>query len=72
MQSIRRSSPFAHTLAVGYTDDIIGYLPDPNAYKAGEYAAIVVPKIIDLPPFTPQAAGRMAEAAGKLLQTVSS
>ena len=70
--AIRRSSPFQHTLVVGYTDDIIGYLPDPNAYKAGEYAAIVVPKIIDLPPFTPQAAERMAEEAGKLLKVVRS
>ena len=52
--AIRRGSPMEHTLVVGYTDDIIGYLPDPNAFKAGEYAAIVVPKIIDLPPFRPE------------------
>ena len=38
---------------MGYTDHCIGYLPDPNAYKAGEYSAITVPKIIDFPPFTP-------------------
>ena len=37
---IRRDAPFAHTLVVGYADDILGYLPDPKAYQAGEYAAI--------------------------------
>lgn len=68
--AIRRDSPFDHTLVVGYTDDIIGYLPDPKAYQAGEYAAVVVPKILDLPPFTPQAAGNLAAEAGNLLRMV--
>jgi hypothetical protein len=53
---IRTGSPLPHTLVVGYTDTIIGYLPDPNAYAAGLYEATVVPKILDLPPFTPDAA----------------
>jgi hypothetical protein len=50
------SPPLPHTLVVGYTDTIIGYLPDPSAYAAGLYEATVVPKILDLPPFTPDAA----------------
>ena len=53
---IRTGSPLPHTLVVGYTDTIIGYLPDPSAYAAGLYEATVVPKILDLPPFTPEAA----------------
>jgi hypothetical protein len=61
--TIRRDSPFADTLVVAYADGVIGYLPDPNAYKAGEYAAVVVPKILDYPPFTPTA-GREVTAAG--------
>ena len=70
--SIRRDSPLDHTLVVGYTDDIIGYLPDPNAYKAGEYAALTVPGILDLPPFTPEAGRQFTAAAvGLLRETVA-
>jgi hypothetical protein len=68
--TIRRDSPFADTLVVGYTDGIIGYLPDPNAYKAREYAAIVVPKILDYPPFTPTAARQFTAAGLELLETL--
>jgi len=66
--TIRRDSPAEHTLVVGYTDDLIGYLPDPNAYKAGEYAALTVPGILDLPPYTPEAGRRFAAAASALLR----
>ena len=65
--AIRRDSPFENTLVVGYTDGIIGYLPDPAAYAAGEYAAITVPKILDYPPFTPAAAAEMSRAAVGML-----
>lgn len=65
---IRLGSPFPVTLAVGYTDDLIGYLPDSNAYKDREYAAMVVPKILDFPPFTPTAAREFTAAAMELLQ----
>jgi len=65
---IRLDSPFPATLAIGYTDDLIGYLPDSNAYKAREYSAIVVPKILDLAPFTPQAAAEFTAAATALLK----
>ena len=65
---IRRDSPFDNTLVVGYADDIIGYLPDPKAYKDGEYSAITVPKIIDLPPFVPTAARELTATAGSSLE----
>ena len=65
--AIRRDSPLPHTLVVGYTDDIIGYLPDPAAFTAGEYSAITVPKIIDLPPFQPTAARTLTAAAVGML-----
>lgn len=69
--AIRRDSPLPHTLVVGYTDDFVGYLPDPTAYQKNEYAALTVPKICDYPPFTPTAAAQMSAAAlGLLKKTV--
>jgi hypothetical protein len=61
--AIRRDSPFPNTLVIGYTDDLIGYVPDPTAYEKGEYAAVVVPKIIDLPPFKSEVGRELAAAA---------
>ena len=66
--AIRRDSPLPDTLVVGYTDGIIGYLPDPTAYRKGEYSAITVPKILDYPPFTPTAAAQMTAATLDLLK----
>lgn len=65
--AIRRDAPFRHTLVVGYADDMVGYLPDPKAYEAGEYAALTVPKILDYPPYAPTAARQMTAAAIRLL-----
>ncbi len=70
--AIRRDSPLRDTLVMGCANDSIGYLPDPNAYRDGEYSAIVVPKIVDLPPYQPTAAREMTAAAVALLkQTVA-
>jgi neutral/alkaline ceramidase-like enzyme len=66
--TIRRDSPFENTLVIGYADDVIGYLPDPTAYEAGEYSAITVPKIIDLPPFVPTAARELVAKAVSSLE----
>ena len=67
---IRRDSPLPDTLVVGITDGEIGYLPDPNAYQAREYSAIVVPKILDLPPFTPTAARELTAASIAMLKEI--
>jgi hypothetical protein len=69
--AIRRDSPFADTLVVGCADGGIGYLPDPEAYRLGEYSALVVPKIIDLPPYQPTAAREMTAAAVSLLKQIA-
>jgi hypothetical protein len=66
--AIRRDSPLRPTLVVGYTDGFIGYICDPKAYKAGEYAALTVPKIVDNPPFLPSAGRQMTSAALALLR----
>ncbi len=66
--AIRRDSPFEDTLVVAYADGLIGYLPDPKAYADSEYSAIVVPKILDYPPFTTAAAEEMKTAAVAMLR----
>lgn len=69
--AIQRSAPLAETIVVGYSDGLIGYLADPTAYRAGEYAAITVPRILDYPPFPLTAAAELSEAVVSLLkQTV--
>ncbi len=67
---IRRDSPFSHTIVVGYADDLVGYLCDPRAYQRQEYGAIAVPKIIDIPPFTPTDTSVFAKGAVQLLRKV--
>ncbi|MFV2067858.1 MAG: hypothetical protein ACC645_12860, partial [Pirellulales bacterium] len=70
--AIRHRSPLPDTLAVGYADGLIGYLADPHSYESREYAAIVVPKILDIPPFRPTAARALtAEFERLLAQTVT-
>lgn len=64
---IRHAAPADVTLCVGYTDDFVGYLTDPRAFAKGEYAALTVPKIVDLPPFTEEAGRGMATASKELL-----
>lgn len=44
--------------------------PDPKANKAGEYAAIVVSKILDYPPFTPTVAREFTAAGVALLKGI--
>jgi neutral ceramidase len=70
--AIRAASPMEATLVVGYADDVAGYVTDPKAYEAGEYAAVVVPRILNLPPFEPTAGRQLSAAAGKLLAKLSS
>src|SRR5436190_1007391 len=69
--TLRRDSPFRDTILVGYTDDLIGYVPDPKAYEAGEYAATVVPKIMDLPRFQTGVGQAFSETALGLLRKLS-
>ena len=63
---IRHRSPLPNTIVVGYTDGIIGYVADPNRYKEHGYEAAVVPKILDIPPFTPTAGREFTKGAVKL------
>ena len=67
---VRRDSPFKDTIVVGYADDMVGYITDPVAYQKREYAAIVVPKLIGLPPFKPDTGKKLAAALLDLLKSV--
>jgi hypothetical protein len=66
--TIRRDSPFRDTLVIGYVDDLIGYIPDPKAYAAKEYSAIVVPKIMSLPCYKPEVGRALTAASLDLLR----
>ena len=68
--ALQRGSPFEETICVGYTDDFAGYLVDPRAYEKQEYAAVVVPKILDIPPFTTKAAARLTSEGLAMLRTL--
>ena len=69
--TVRRDSPFEDTIAVGYADDMVGYIPDPIAFQKEEYAAIVVPKLIGFPPFKPDTGRKLAGALLELLKSIS-
>src|SRR5258706_500505 len=69
--AIQRDSPFPKTISLGYCDDFVGYVPDPKAYDAKEYAALVVPKLTGLPPFKPEAGRMLAAESVKLLNKLA-
>ena len=69
--TIQRDSPLPYTFVVGYADGYVGYVPDPKAYERNEYAAAMVPTILNYPPFTPNAGRELATAATELLRKIS-
>lgn len=69
--AIRTGSPFPCTLAIGYCDDFAGYLTDPKAYEQNEYAAVVVPKILTLPPYKRETARSFAHRCAELLRSLA-
>lgn len=69
--TVQRDSPLKPTMVVGYADGYVGYVTDPAAYVGKEYAAVVVPKILNFPPFTETAGRQMAAAMVELLKKVT-
>lgn len=69
--AIQRDSPLPHTFVIGYADGYVGYVADPKAYTRSEYAAVMVPTILNYPPFTPTAGRELATAAVELLRRVA-
>lgn len=67
----RHDSPFDHTLVTGYTDGFIGYVADPDSYtpgNGGQYAAMTVPMILDIPPYTKEAGMELSVGISDLLK----
>lgn len=69
--AIERASTARFTIVVGYAEDYIGYLPDPRAFRDKEYAAIVVPRILNYPPFATDSAQALVDEAAALLQELA-
>ncbi|MCF6286643.1 MAG: neutral/alkaline non-lysosomal ceramidase N-terminal domain-containing protein [Candidatus Hydrogenedentes bacterium] len=70
----RHNSPFDHTLVTGYTDGFIGYVADPKSFNkgdGGQYAAMTVPMILDIPPYTPEAGRELSQGLSALLKSTA-
>jgi hypothetical protein len=69
---IKRRSPFAATLALGYANGCIGYVPVPAAYPDGGYEVDRAHKGYgQLAAVAPTAAGLIADAAVDLLEQLA-
>ncbi|MEX0642024.1 MAG: neutral/alkaline non-lysosomal ceramidase N-terminal domain-containing protein, partial [Pirellulales bacterium] len=68
---VQRDSPLKPTMVIGYADGYVGYVTDPAAYAGKEYAAVVVPKILNHPPFSATAGRKMTSAMIELLKQVA-
>ncbi|MBI2298550.1 MAG: hypothetical protein HYU66_06280 [Armatimonadetes bacterium] len=69
-QRIRTESPFAHTVVVGYANDLVGYIPDRAEYERHGYAADRVPMILDQAPFEPNVGDVLCAATAALLREI--
>ena len=54
-------------LPIGYGTGAVGYIPGPEDFEKGGYAAAFVPKIKGIFPFTPDVASRVAQGAIKTI-----
>ena len=67
----RNDSPFDHTMVTGYTDGFIGYVADPKSFlpgNGGQYAAMTVPMILDIPPYAHEAGRELSQGLSALLK----
>ena len=69
---IKARSRFPYTFLVTYANGIVGYIPTEQDFREGGYAATVAPAIFNDFPFVPDVGVRFAEAAGELLDQLSS
>jgi hypothetical protein len=71
-QAITARSPFARTVVTTLFGPFIGYLPDPEDFTAGGYAATLVPRILQVPPYSPAVGDALVAGALALIESLES
>jgi hypothetical protein len=69
-QAITARSPFAKTVVTTLFGPFIGYLPDSEDFAAGGYAATLVPRILQMPPYSPALGDALVPGALALLESL--
>ncbi len=68
--AIMERSPFPETVVTTLFGPFIGYLPDREDFVAGGYAATLVPRILQLPPYSPAVGDALVCGAVALLESL--
>jgi hypothetical protein len=71
-QAIAARSPFDRTVVTTLFGPFIGYLPDAEDFAAGGYAATLVPRILQMPPYSPAIDDALVTGALALLESLES
>jgi hypothetical protein len=69
-QAITVRSPFARTVVTTLFGPFIGYLPDREDFTAGGYAATLVPRILQMPPYSPAVGDALVAGALALIESL--
>jgi hypothetical protein len=69
-QTITARSPFPQTVVTTLFGPFIGYLPDREDFSAGGYAATLVPRILQLPPYNPAVGDALVSGALALIESL--
>ena len=55
-----------------HDDPFIGYLPDREDFTAGGYASTLVPRILQMPPYSPAVSDALVRGALALIESLES
>jgi hypothetical protein len=69
-QAITERSPIPTTVVTTLFGPFIGYLPDREDFAAGGYAATLVPRILQMPPYSPAVGDALVGGALALLESL--
>ncbi|HEX6478783.1 MAG TPA: neutral/alkaline non-lysosomal ceramidase N-terminal domain-containing protein [Ktedonobacteraceae bacterium] len=67
---IQEGSPFSTTVVTTLANHFIGYIPDPEDFAVGGYAALVAPRLLQMPPYHPLVGEILVTGAIQLLETL--